>query len=65
MINFAQHTQEELNIPQILPSAKTAHILPGLNNTSLLSLGQLADDGCIILLDKHYLNVFKIFDIIL
>ena len=54
-----------LNIPKLSTTAKTAHFIPGLHNTSLMSLGQLADDGCVILLNKHYLNVFKNFELIL
>ena len=46
-------------------TATEAHILPGLSNTSLLSLGQLADDGCIILLTKTHLKVLKNFETIL
>ena len=55
----------QLDIPKLSIDAKTAHILPGLADTSLLSLGQLADDGCIILLNKQYLQVFKNFELIL
>ena len=44
--------------------AQEAHILPQLG-TSLISLGKLADDGCIILLDKSTLNVFKNFKLLL
>ena len=54
-----------LNIPQLSTTARTAHLLPGLQNTSLMSLGQLADDGCVILLTKNHLNVFKNFESIL
>ncbi len=43
----------------------TAQILPGLSDTSLLLLGQLADDGCLILLSKQFLKVFKFFELIL
>ena len=43
-----------LPIDNISATAATAHVLPNLT-TSLLTLGQLADDGCIILLDKHHL----------
>ena len=53
------------SIPQLSSTATTAHILPALSDTSLLSLGQLADDGCLILLNKHFLKVFKNFDLIL
>ena len=53
-----------LPIKNLSPTATTAHVLPTLS-TSLLSLGQLANDGCIILLDKTYLKVFKNFQQIL
>ena len=46
-------------------TATTAQILPGLSDTSLLLLGQLADDGCLILLSKQFLKVFKFFELIL
>ena len=45
-------------------SAQKAHVLPRLG-TSLLSLGQLTDDGCLILLDKAQLKVFKNFKLLL
>ncbi len=45
-------------------TAQTAHVIPALH-TSLLSLGQLAGDNCAILLNKHYLAVFKHFKCIL
>ncbi len=45
--------------------ATKAQILPGLHNNSLLSLGQLADDGCMILLSQKYMHVFKNFELIL
>ena len=54
-----------LTIPHVSSQATIAHVLPGLKNTSLLSLGQLADDGCVILLNKHHLQVFKNFEMIL
>ena len=39
--------------------AKTATVLKNLQNSSLISLGQLCDDECKILLDKKELNVCK------
>lgn len=38
--------------------AQTAHVLPKLH-TLLISLGQLSDDNCTIILTKHNLNVLK------
>ena len=35
------------------------HVFPTLTSSSLLSLGQLCDDGCIAVLDKHEINVYK------
>jgi hypothetical protein len=40
-------------------TAKRAHILDGITNSSLVSLGQLCDDDCIAVLDKKTLKVFK------
>ena len=55
------------NIPiQSLSATSTkAHILPGLKNSSLLSLGQLCDDGCIVHLTKSTIHVFKNSNLIL
>ena len=39
--------------------AKTGNIIEGLNNASLLSIGQLCDDNCIAIFDKRYLHIFK------
>ena len=39
--------------------SKTAHILDGITNSSLISIGQLCDDNCIAVLDKKHLQVFK------
>ena len=54
-----------LPLKHLSTAATTAHILPGLQNNSLLSLGQLGDDGCMILLSRQYMHVFKIFELIL
>ena len=40
-------------------TALTAAILPGLQSSSLISLGQLCDDNCDILLNKKSLFVMK------
>ena len=40
-------------------AAKTASILPKLESSSLISLGQICGDGCAILLDKQRLTAFK------
>jgi hypothetical protein len=39
--------------------AKQAHILDGITNSSLISLGQLCDDNCVAILDKTKINIFK------
>ena len=46
------------------PTAQTAHVIPELHS-SLVSLGQLADDDCSVVLNKHKLSVFKNFKCIL
>ena len=48
-----------LPIPQLSPTSNTTHILPGLKSSSLLSLGQICDDNCIVQLTKSHLYVFK------
>jgi hypothetical protein len=39
--------------------AQKAHVLRGITNLSLISLGQLCDDDCIAVLDKNHLQVFR------
>jgi hypothetical protein len=38
-----------LDIPQLRKSAKAAHIFPAMENNSLLSVGQLCDEGYFVL----------------
>ena len=38
-------------------AAQQTRILPNLHSSSLISLGQLADDGCVSILDKTHLYV--------
>ena len=40
-------------------TAKTAYVLPGMTNESLISIGQLCDDDCIAIFSKNDLNIFK------
>jgi hypothetical protein len=40
-------------------TAKTAHILDGMTNSLLISIGQLCDDDCVAALGKRKLQVFK------
>jgi hypothetical protein len=42
----SSHT-DELNIPELNASASKAHVFPGMTNHSLLSVGQLCDEGYI------------------
>ena len=44
---------------QLSETAKQASVLPKLESSSLISLGQLCDDDCKVELDKKNLNVFK------
>ena len=39
--------------------AQTGNVIDGLNNASLLSIGQLCDDDCIAVFDKRNLRIFK------
>jgi hypothetical protein len=39
--------------------AKTAHVLDGITNASLISIGQLCDDDCVAVLDKKKLLRFS------
>ena len=39
--------------------ARTGNVIDGLNNASLLSIGQLCDDNCIAVFDKRCLHIFK------
>jgi hypothetical protein len=41
------------------PKATKAHVLPNLQNASLISLGQLADDACITILEDHQIEIYK------
>jgi hypothetical protein len=40
-------------------TAQIAHILDGMTNSSLISIGQLCDDDCVAVLDKRKLQIFK------
>ena len=50
------HTAE-LDLLPLPKSARTAHLFPALTNTSLLSIGKLADAGCTATFNKHYLII--------
>ena len=47
------------NIPELNEEAKQAHIHPMIKNSSLLSIGQLCDDGCSAIFTKEKLQVIK------
>ena len=51
----------QINFPhsKLTLTGTKAHVLPHLRNCSLLSLGQLADDGCITVLEDHQIKIFK------
>ena len=50
----------EINgLNELSKEGKKAYIHPMLKNTSLLSIGQLCDDGCTATFDKEKLNVTK------
>jgi hypothetical protein len=45
--------------PILSTTAQKAHVLEGITNSSLISLGQLCDDNCIAILDKAKIQVYK------
>jgi hypothetical protein len=57
-----------LDIPQLSESAKAAHIFPSMEKNSLLSVGQLCDEGYFVLfsrdevklLDEKQKNIMKV-----
>ena len=51
-------TSGSLPLP-VNSSAKTAYILPGLTNSSLLSIGQLCDDDCTAIFTKTAMTIYK------
>jgi hypothetical protein len=55
----------EIDLPMLRPAARKAHIVPALDNCSLLSLGQLCDAGYIILLEANTLSVLDASEAIL
>jgi hypothetical protein len=50
-----------INFPTktLSPTATKAHVLPSLQNASLISLGQLADDACLTILEDHQIEIYK------
>jgi hypothetical protein len=45
--------------PSFSEKAKQAHVLDGITNASLISLGQLCHDGCVAILYKAKIKIFK------
>ena len=45
--------------PLLSNNATKAHIIKGLTNASLISIGQLCDNNCIAIFDKHDLKIFQ------
>jgi len=54
-----------LNLSNKLTTANKANILPGLTNSSLLSVGTLCNDGCIAIFTKDHFFVLKNLQLIL
>ena len=48
-----------LPIDQLSRIASEAHVFKKLHSSSLLSIGQLCDDDCLVLLHKNFLYAFK------
>ena len=50
-----------INLPTTKLSTKgvTAHVLPNIQNASLISLGQYAYDNCITVLEDRKINIYK------
>lgn len=57
--HISSNAAGHLPIPSLSKESTKAHLLPGLQNSSLLSLGQICDDDCIIHLTKSNLYIFK------
>ena len=51
--------QAELDLPMLSPLARHVHIVPGLQEFSLLSIGQLCDAGYSICFDKNVMRVLS------
>ena len=48
-----------LNLPGLSPSATNSYIFPDLKSASLLSVGQLCDDGCDVTFTSHDVKAIK------
>jgi hypothetical protein len=47
----------DLILPQLLDTAKKAHVIPGLSTSSLFSVGQLVDADCSVTFDRTKVHV--------
>jgi hypothetical protein len=47
----------ELSLPNLPPSACTAHLFPALGDTSLISSGQLCDAGCLATFSSSHVDI--------
>ena len=45
--------------PSLSSTAQKAHVFPGIKSSSLISLGQLCDDGCTAVLNNKSIGIFK------
>jgi hypothetical protein len=57
-IIYSSHTRNLL-LTDMPPQAQQAHILPGLVNNSLISVGQLCDNGCSVTFTQDQVTVSK------
>ena len=48
-----------LPIPSLSPTASQCHVLPDLRSASLISVGKLCNDDCVVTFDKHRVYVTK------
>lgn len=49
----------QLPIPGLSHKATSAHVFKDLQSSSLLSIGKMCDDGCLVMFDKEYMRVFQ------
>ena len=57
MTTIRSHEKLSLNIPGLSTTENESFVLKKLKSASLLSLGQLCDDNCVVILHKKYLVV--------
>jgi hypothetical protein len=48
-----------LDIPQLSKSSKAAHIFPAVEKNSLLSVGQLCDEGYFVLFSRDEVKILN------